>query len=190
MSTAQPGFAICAIAFVALMVAAIALSALSLTRASGSHEERYQGDWINAYSSGRWVINEHGETRFTLTALRPTDLRCLDEHQEEAEQKCEFERVTVLDTPASWTLQPIRPSERWSNHPQFENGELWAIMSHVLAPQGARVECTSEEGRVTGYSRTVSDDGSIWCKAQFRNSVEDPRLTISVGNARYEVTAP
>ena len=173
-----------------LAVTAIALSAVTLARISGSHEERYQGDWINAFSSGRWVINEHGETRFTLTALRPTDLRCLDEHQDEAEQNCEFERVTVLDTPASWILQPIRPSERWGSRPSFENGELWVVVSHVLAPERTPVECTSEEGKVTSYSRTVSDDGSIWCKAQFKRSVDDPRLTIRVGNATYEATAP
>lgn len=180
---------ICALSLGALLIAAITLSALSLTRASGSHQEQYLGDNISAFIDGRWIINEHGETRFTLTALRPTDLRCLDQHEQDVERKCEFERVLVLDTPASWTFQPIRTSERWSSHPKFENGELWAIMSHLLAPDGAPVQCTSEEGRVTGYSRTVSDDGSIWCKAQFRSSVEDPKLTIRVGNARYEVTA-
>lgn len=175
---------------VVLLASTSALAVVTISKTSGSHDPTYHGDWIPAYTSGRWIINDHGETRFTLTALRPTDLRCLDEHEQDAEQRCEFERVLVLDTPASWTLQPIRTSERWSGHPKFQNGELWAIVSHLLAPEGAPVECTSETGRVTNHTRFVTEDGSIFCKAQFRSSVEDPRLTIHVGNARYEVAAP
>lgn len=180
-----------ALAIVALASSLITISIVHLAPAAhGDDETRYEGDSINAFASSRWYLNDAGETRFALTALRPTDLRCLSEHGDEAADKCSFERITVFETSSNWELRPLRHSPSWTTHPKFQNGELHAIMDHMLAPQGTPVTCTSGEGRVTGYSRTVSADGSVWCKAQFRRSVEDPRLTIRVGNAQVEVGAP
>lgn len=186
----RPTHLITLAAFGALAAAIIALLAFNLTQISGSHESQNQGDEIRAFASGRWTIDEHGDTRFILTALRPVDLRCLSDHPVDAEAECDFEREIVLDTPAPWTFSPMRHHPSHSNRPSFENGLLWAVVEHMLAPTGAPVECTSEEGNVVGHTRSVPSGGTVWCKVQFRPSAEEPQLVISVGNASIEVHAP
>ncbi|GEM_PF-2153849 len=176
--------------FGTMAAAIVALLALNLTQAVGNHESEYQGDEINAFASGRWTIDEHGDTRFILTALRPVDLRCIAGHPTDAVSECDFEREVVLDTPSPWTLQPMRLHPRHSNRPSFENGLLWAVVEHTLAPTGASVECTSNQGTIVGHTKSVHSDGTIWCKAQFGRSAEDPQLVIRVGNASIEVHAP
>ncbi len=167
-----------------------------------NRDSQYLGDCLPADVSGRWYINESGESRFALFARRPTNPRCNtlpDQHEEWQRYlnqtsgrdrplvlDCNFEWHHLLDSAAPFDLQPLFLSSRFrSSH---EDGVLWIVLSHAHEPKGAPVECTSEFGRVISQSTSVSDDGTIFCKVR----TDDPEatLTIRVGNARLEIGLP